>query len=70
MAWGPDHTLWHSQQVDTINNLSLVYADQGKLDQAENMYVASTTRIREDMTQAEVEVTDMTRMKRRNLDLW
>ncbi|KAI9854868.1 MAG: hypothetical protein M1813_000644, partial [Trichoglossum hirsutum] len=33
-AWGPDHT----STLDTVNNLGLLYMDQGKLDEAEKMY--------------------------------
>jgi hypothetical protein len=32
-AWGPDHT----STLDTVNNF-LLYADQGKLDEAKKMY--------------------------------
>ncbi|KAN0070367.1 TPR-like protein [Elaphomyces granulatus] len=47
-AWGPDHTstldtekAWgpdHTSTLDTVNNLGVLYADQGKLDEAEKMY--------------------------------
>ncbi|KAH9203501.1 P-loop containing nucleoside triphosphate hydrolase protein, partial [Leptodontidium sp. 2 PMI_412] len=45
-AWGPDHTstldtAWgpdHTSTLDTVNNLGLLYADQGKLVEAEQMY--------------------------------
>jgi Tfp pilus assembly protein PilF len=33
-ALGPDHTL----TLDTVHNLGVLYADQGKLDKAEEMY--------------------------------
>jgi tetratricopeptide (TPR) repeat protein len=33
-AWGPEHTL----TLRMINNLGLLYADQGKLVEAEQMY--------------------------------
>ena len=33
-AWGPEHT----STLDTVNNLGLLYADQGKLAEAEKMY--------------------------------
>jgi Tfp pilus assembly protein PilF len=33
-AWGPDHT----STLNTVNNLGLLYADQGKLAEAEQMY--------------------------------
>jgi tetratricopeptide (TPR) repeat protein len=33
-AWGPDHT----STLRTIGNLDTLYADQGKLDEAEKMY--------------------------------
>jgi len=33
-ALGPDHTL----TLNTINNLGVLYADQGKLAEAEEMY--------------------------------
>jgi tetratricopeptide (TPR) repeat protein len=33
-AWGPDHT----STLDTVNNLAALYADQGKLVEAEQMY--------------------------------
>jgi tetratricopeptide (TPR) repeat protein len=32
---GPDHT----STLDTVNNLGLLYGDQGKLDEAEQMYM-------------------------------
>jgi hypothetical protein len=32
--WGPDHT----STLDTVNNLDILYAGQGKLDGAEKMY--------------------------------
>ena len=32
-TWGPDHT----STLDRVNNLGLVYAGQGKLDEAEKM---------------------------------
>ena len=34
-AWGPKHT----STLDTINILSILYADQGKMKEAEEMYV-------------------------------
>ena len=33
-AWGPEHT----STLSTVNNLGLLYADQGKLAKAEEMY--------------------------------
>jgi tetratricopeptide (TPR) repeat protein len=33
-AWGPEHT----STLDTVNNLGLLYDDQGKLDEAEQIY--------------------------------
>jgi hypothetical protein len=33
-TWGPDHT----STLDTINNLEILYADQGKMVEAEQMY--------------------------------
>jgi hypothetical protein len=33
-AWGPEHT----STLDTVNDLGLLYADQGKMDEAEEMY--------------------------------
>ncbi|OXV05922.1 hypothetical protein Egran_06309 [Elaphomyces granulatus] len=33
-ALGPDHT----STLETVNNLGILYADQGKLDEAEEMY--------------------------------
>ena len=33
-AWGPEHT----STLDTVNNLGLLYADQSKLVEAEQMY--------------------------------
>jgi len=33
-ALGPDH----SSTLDTVNNLGLLYADQGKLGETERMY--------------------------------
>jgi lipopolysaccharide biosynthesis regulator YciM len=33
-AWGPDHT----STQDTVNNLGILYVDQGKLNEAEKMY--------------------------------
>jgi Flp pilus assembly protein TadD len=33
-AWGPDHT----STLDTVNNLGVLYADQGRLGDAERMY--------------------------------
>jgi Tfp pilus assembly protein PilF len=33
-AWGPDHT----STLDTVNNLGALYADQGKLGEAETMF--------------------------------
>ncbi len=33
-AWGPEHT----STLTTVNNLGLLYADQGKLAEAEKMY--------------------------------
>jgi Tfp pilus assembly protein PilF len=32
---GPDHT----STLDTVNNLGLLYADQGKMAEAEQMYI-------------------------------
>ncbi|KAK5358144.1 hypothetical protein LTS03_011023 [Exophiala xenobiotica] len=34
-ALGPDHT----STLDTVNNLGLLYADEGKLAEAEKMYI-------------------------------
>ena len=34
-AWGPDHT----STLDTVNNLGLLYSDQGKLAEAEALYL-------------------------------
>ena len=34
-AWGPDHT----STLDTVNNLGNLYADLGRLDEAEKMYL-------------------------------
>src|ERR1700741_2582461 len=33
-AWGPEHT----STLDTVNNLGNLYANQGKMDEAERMY--------------------------------
>ncbi len=33
-AWGPEHT----STLNTVNNLGLFYADQGKMQEAEAMY--------------------------------
>ena len=33
-ALGPDHT----STLDTVNNLGILYSDQGKLKEAEEMY--------------------------------
>jgi Tfp pilus assembly protein PilF len=33
-AWEPEHT----STLNTVNNLGLFYADQGKMDEAEKMY--------------------------------
>ena len=33
-ALGPDHT----STIDTINNLGILYSDQGKIDEAKQMY--------------------------------
>jgi len=33
-AWGPDHT----STLDTVNNLGTLYADLGRLDEAEKIY--------------------------------
>ena len=33
-VWGPDYT----STLDTVNNLGLLYADQGHLEEAEMMY--------------------------------
>jgi Tfp pilus assembly protein PilF len=33
-AWGPDYT----STLNTVNNLGLLYADQGELEEAENIY--------------------------------
>ena len=33
-AWGPEHT----STLATVNNLAALYADQGKLAEAEQMY--------------------------------
>jgi Tfp pilus assembly protein PilF len=34
-AWGPKHT----STLDTVNNLGLLYKNQGKMKEAEEMYV-------------------------------
>ena len=34
-AWGPEHT----STLDTVNTLGNLYADQGKMVEAEEMYV-------------------------------
>jgi tetratricopeptide (TPR) repeat protein len=34
-AWGPEHI----STLNTVNNLGFLYADQGKMDEAEEMYV-------------------------------
>jgi hypothetical protein len=34
-AWGPEHT----STLDMVNNLGNLYADQGKIVEAEEMYV-------------------------------
>jgi Tfp pilus assembly protein PilF len=34
-AWGAEHT----STLDTVNNLGLLYADQGKMAEAEAMYL-------------------------------
>jgi hypothetical protein len=34
-AWGPKHT----STLDTVNNLAVLYADQGKMKEAEEMYL-------------------------------
>jgi tetratricopeptide (TPR) repeat protein len=33
-AWGPEHT----STLDTVNNLGIIYKDQGKFKEAEEMY--------------------------------
>ena len=33
-AWGPEHI----STLDTVNNLGILYAEQGKLAEAEKMY--------------------------------
>jgi Tfp pilus assembly protein PilF len=33
-AWGPEHT----ETIDTVNNLGLLYADLGRLDEAEKVF--------------------------------
>ncbi|SLM39074.1 nb-arc and tpr domain protein [Lasallia pustulata] len=33
-AWGPEHT----STLDTVNNLGMLYKDQGKMAEAEAMY--------------------------------
>ena len=38
-AWGPDHT----STLDTVNNLGSLYADQGKMNEAEEMYLRALT---------------------------
>jgi hypothetical protein len=37
----PEHTL----TLATVNNFGLLYANQGKLDEAEKMYAAGAARI-------------------------
>jgi tetratricopeptide (TPR) repeat protein len=37
-AWGLDHT----STLDTVNNLGSLYADLGRLDEAEKMYQRAT----------------------------
>jgi hypothetical protein len=39
-AWGPEHT----STLDTVNNLGLLYKNQGRLDDAERMYNHASTR--------------------------
>ncbi len=39
-ALGPKHT----STLDTVNNLGLLYADQGKLEEAEQMYDRALAR--------------------------
>ena len=34
-AWGPDYT----STLDTVNNLKVLYSDQGKVAEAEAMYL-------------------------------
>jgi hypothetical protein len=34
-AWRPDHT--STLDLDTVNDLGILYKDQGKLDEAEKM---------------------------------
>jgi tetratricopeptide (TPR) repeat protein len=34
-AWGPKHT----STLDTVNNLGILYSDQGKMKEAEEMYL-------------------------------
>jgi hypothetical protein len=36
-AWGPDHT----STMDTVNNLGLLYADVGRLDETEKIYMCA-----------------------------
>lgn len=38
-ALGPDHT----STLDTVNNLGLLYSDQCKLDETEQMYLRALT---------------------------
>ena len=38
-AWGPEHT----STLKTVNNLGLLYADLGQLDEAEKMYLRALT---------------------------
>ena len=33
-TWGPEHT----STLGTVNNLAVLYEDQGKIDEAEKMY--------------------------------
>jgi hypothetical protein len=42
-ALGPDHT----STLDTVNNLGLLYANQGKLAEAEKMYIRALQRCEE-----------------------
>jgi Tfp pilus assembly protein PilF len=37
---GPDHT----STLDIVNNLGLLYSDQGKLDEAEQMFIQALAR--------------------------
>ena len=39
-VWGPEHT----STLDTINNLETLYWDQGKIKEAENMFLRTLTK--------------------------